>query len=312
MFITKKQWCSIEECDCGGNVFKYHDTTKNVMVAKCGIFRKIIEIDPKTKKKVWIVSKKQPCDFNYQYLGSRPEYSNTILNIKNRNIFKDEAVKFDATRIIPGPSIYGIKKKVLNYVKNDYNTIEERLKALFSFLVVSRYSSTIQQIDDIVVNNLKKEPRKTFYYPSTTPFMRVSHQESYQDYRDRIFSEKIIDRSGELVKLIPKEKPFTFFSHPLLPKIKIPNNDYVIAPTTPDLKRSHCQFIDPDPIPDTKGLLESSGNVSESDHSENSEDSGDESGESDSGESFYGSGGDDNESQSDNGGNESFYGSDGD
>ena len=293
MFITKKQWNSIEECDCGGSVFKYHDTTKNIMVAKCGLFRKIIEINPKTKKKSWVSSKKQPCNFNYIYPGQRP-------------IYKIDEIKID--------HIAEINKKVNCIAENDNNTLEERLKALFSFLFVSRYTSTIQQIDDIVKNNLKKEPRKTFYYPSTTAFMRVSHVEEYIDYRNRIFSEKIIDRSGNYSEpnnltysniKIKKEQATVLFSHPLLPKICLPiKYQEPIAPGTPDITtKNMCQFIEPDPILDSKNDNES--DQDESDHSENS----DNSDNSDSGESFYGSDDENDSPESDND-NGSFYGSD--
>ena len=70
---------------------------------------------------------------------------------------------------------------------------------IFQYLFVSNHSSTIQEIDLIVKYNLKRETRKIFYYPSIG-HLRVSHRETYEDYRDRIFSKKIIDLENILIK----------------------------------------------------------------------------------------------------------------
>jgi hypothetical protein len=64
---------------------------------------------------------------------------------------------------------------------------------LFSFLIVSKNSATLDEINILVKNNLLREPRKTFYLVSTGRFLRVSHYESFEEYRDRIFSKKIVN-----------------------------------------------------------------------------------------------------------------------
>ena len=158
--LDKNSFDEIEKCNCGKDVFRFHNTTKNMFVVKCPNFSHEINKNIKT----WVPSKKQPCDFYCVYYGPR--------QVLIENVKKVVVSKF--TEI----------------------SLEERLKILFRFVVVSNHSSTLDEINLIVRNNLKKEPRKTFYFPSTTLVMRVSHLESFEDYRDRIFSEKIVDLSN--------------------------------------------------------------------------------------------------------------------
>ena len=80
----------------------------------------------------------------------------------------------------------------------------KRLRFLFDYLLISNHSSTIQEIDLLVINKLKREPRKTFYYPSIGN-LRISHYESFEDYRARIFSEEIVDRDLPPKILIQKK-----------------------------------------------------------------------------------------------------------
>ena len=47
-FITKEIYDNIEECNCGGPVFKYHDVSKNIFIVKCGYHKKILDIDKLT------------------------------------------------------------------------------------------------------------------------------------------------------------------------------------------------------------------------------------------------------------------------
>jgi len=167
--LTKNEFDSITECDCGKPVFRYHNTSKNVFIIKCPNTR--YEYDLKSRK--WVISKRQPCDLYAVYNGSRPQ----LAEIKN--------------------------KIITPYIEKC--DIEKRLRLMFDFLLVSKWSSTIQEIDLIVKNKLHREPRKVFYYPSIG-HLRVSHRESYTDYRDRIFSEKIVDRSEPVVKQIKNVK----------------------------------------------------------------------------------------------------------
>ena len=165
-FITKEQYDSIEECNCGGPVFKYHNTSKNVFVAKCGLYKEIIELDKKTKKMSFITPKKPACNWEVMYNGPRP-------------IFVEINKK--------------LNKSVEKNIKSPDEQLEEKLKLLFRFLYVSNHTSTLDEINLLVKNNLLREPRKTFWFPTTGLFMRMSHKESFEDYEKRIFSKKIID-----------------------------------------------------------------------------------------------------------------------
>jgi hypothetical protein len=157
--LTKHAFDDLCECHCGKPLYKITDGSKNISYARCNYTKE--EYDIKTKK--WVISKKQPCDFLAIYHGERPVI-----------IHKPKPVK-------------------MKYVEK-YN-IEKELTNLFNFLFVSNRTSTLSEIDIIVRTQLLREPRKKFYFPSTTIFPRFSHYETFQEYRDRIFSEKIVDRS---------------------------------------------------------------------------------------------------------------------
>jgi hypothetical protein len=172
------------------------------------------EYDIKTKQ--WFFSKKKPCDFHCVYNGERPvlEYIKKVLTVSKK-----------ATEI----------------------SLEEKLKLLFSFLMVSNHSSTLDEINIIVRNKLKREPRKTFYLVSTTKHLAVSHYESFEDYRARIFSKKIIDL--EYIEPKKKHEPVHFITHPLLPKIKEPVKEKKNVKREPTIKPKEkpiiniCSFI---------------------------------------------------------------------
>jgi hypothetical protein len=205
--LTRNDFFDIEECECGKPVWKYHNVSKNTHVMKCANTK--YEIDIKTRK--WTLSKKQPCNLYNVYHAERP----IIAEIK--------------------------KKVIIPYIKPlDF---EKRLQLLFDFLFVSNHSSTIQEIDLIVKNNLKREPRKTFYYPSIG-HLRVSHRESYEDYRDRIFSEKIVDRTTVPVIKEPVIK---------IPVIKIPvvKKPVVKKPVVKEISNDFVDVSDSD-VSDTE------------------------------------------------------------
>jgi hypothetical protein len=167
--LTKKDFFQIDECNCGKNPFRYTDVSKNVYVAKCPLMKE--EYDIKTK--TWISSKKQPCNFYCKYYGPRPvfeEVKNTL--IRKANVIQD--------------------KNVL---------LEQKLRLLFRFVFVSRHTATLDEINILVKNSLRREPRKEYYFPSPG-HLRISHYESLEDYRDRIFSKKIVDLSN-----LPEPEP---------------------------------------------------------------------------------------------------------
>ncbi len=162
VLLTKKDFFQIEECYCGKYPFRYTNVSKNQYIAKCNYTG--VDYDPKEKKTV--PSKKQPCTFYCIYHDSRPvfqEIKNTLIKKTGNETNKDQA-------------------------------LEEKLKLLFRFVFVSNHTSTLDEINILVKNSLRREPRKVFYFPSIGS-LRISHYESLEDYRDRIFSKKIIDLS---------------------------------------------------------------------------------------------------------------------
>jgi hypothetical protein len=173
-FITKSEYTAIEECNCGGPVLKFHNTSKNEFVARCGYFKKIIEIDRQTKRKIWITPKRPACDWRVVYPGERP-------------VFKE---------------INNVLVKSVTVDKRTHNEqLEESLKILFSFLHISNHSSTLDEINILVKNNLVRDPK----FP----------EETFKEYEKRIFSKKIIDLSHTIPTPIV-ETNFTFYDSPCL------------------------------------------------------------------------------------------------
>ena len=168
--LTKNDFDEINECDCGKNLYRYHDSSKNIYFAKCAYMKEEYDI----KKKTWITSKKQPCKTFICYHGPQPIFT---------EIKKKEKVIFLPLKI----------------------NLEESLKRMFNYLFLSTHSSTIDEINYIVKYQLNREPRKTFYFPTTPPFMKISHRESFQDYHDRIFSQKILDVL-QTIKIVKQQK----------------------------------------------------------------------------------------------------------
>jgi hypothetical protein len=181
VIYTKSDFLDLEECHCGKSLFRFHDTSKNIYVVKCAYSN--TEYDIKTKK--WIIAKKQSCGFVGTYQGDKP-----VLKKKE---------------IIPIKKVIEVESK-----------INIKLELLFKFLLVSRCSETLQEINLIVVDILKRNPQKIYYYPTTTIFMKESHRESFEDYYKRIFSK---DNSDKIeIKIQPiLNKPVFFLKHFLLP-----------------------------------------------------------------------------------------------
>ena len=93
-----------------------------------------------------------------------------------------------------------LKKACVVKVDKDV-ALEEKLRLLFRFVFVSNHTSTLDEINILVKNNLKRESRKVYYYPSIG-HMRISHYETLQDYHNRIFSKKIVDLNYFLPPII--------------------------------------------------------------------------------------------------------------
>ena len=170
--VTLAEYQETIECFCGKKSFKIYNSSKNERYAKCAYFKE--EYDLKTKK--WIQSKKQPCKFMIIYSGERPIFQ----EIQNKPI------------------------KVFEKPVDPHLFLEKRLTELFRYLFLENRNTTLQEIDMIVIHQLKREPRKTFYYPTIGLWLKIAHREEYRDYHDRIFSKKIIDLS--LIKSKIKSK----------------------------------------------------------------------------------------------------------
>ncbi len=231
--LTKKDFFQIEECYCGKKPFSYTNVSTNTHVSKCSTVKE--EYDIKTRK--WVPSKKQPCEFNCVYYGERVVFN----EIKNKLIQK------------------------ANRFENKDTALEKKLKLLFQFVFISSHSETLDEINIIVKNELLKEPRKIYYFPSPG-HLRISHYESLEDYRTRIFSEKIIDRS-HLIKPDPKiECDITFFSpRELFPGLKTvkpvkPVKTVKAIKPVKKLVISSSQFI---VVPEDKDLVSDSDKDSE-------------------------------------------------
>ena len=148
--LTKKNFFQIDECHCGKSPFRYHNSSKNIFIVKCNTRKE--EYDLKTRK--WVLNKKQPCNLHCAYYGERV----VLEEVKNKLILKAK-------------TSYICKDKIL----------EEKLRLLFQFVFVSNHSSTLDEINILVKNSLKEEPRKK--------------GESLEDYEERVFSKKIVDLS---------------------------------------------------------------------------------------------------------------------
>jgi hypothetical protein len=224
VFYTRRDFFELEECHCGKALFRFHDTTKNIYVAKCQYTP--TEFDLKMKR--WVTSKKQPCNFIGTFNGERPVFSELTNTVKR-------------------------------ITKNTSINLEERLNILFSFLIVSKLNSTLQEIDLIVKNRLRREPRKIYYYPTTGLFMREAGRESFEDYRTRIFSKKIIDYSEPPPKVVPKLPPVTFVKSEIIPK------KVVTKVSTPRKKTVAHHFIDTPEEPETENSDSESSEEQDSD-----------------------------------------------
>ena len=181
-FITKEIYDNIEECNCGGPVFKYHDVSKNIFIVKCGYHKKILDIDKLTKRKVWIIPKKISCNWLCVCKGERPIFKeiNTINTINTILI-----------------------KQIEQKLKTKNEILEEKLRVLFKFLFVSNHSSTLDEINILVKNCLLKDPKQNL--------------ETYEEYHDRIFFKKIIDLSHTIV-IKKLDIPIVFFDFSFLKK----------------------------------------------------------------------------------------------
>jgi len=153
--ITKGEWLDTDFCDCGKQIFKYQDTTNNVFVMKCKLPYSKDSSDGNTS------SKKQGCGMFKVYFGERPVYD------------------FSS----------GTCKKDENNETNDL--IFYKLDLLFKYVLVNQNINThktslsVQYINYLVKNKLKR----------LTLGNHENKTETIQEYKDRIFSRVLIDKT---------------------------------------------------------------------------------------------------------------------
>lgn len=176
--ISLEEWLEYDECKCGGPLFKYHDTTCNVYVVKCGHVKESLDI----KTRLWFPSKKQPCNFiNICRGDEQPDYSD-----------------YSAP----------VRKKVEKI--NPHTFLAEKLDSLFKFYFLTKKDITIQEINSIVKFKLNRKIRYVYYLVTAGPILKESHREPMEEYYSRIFSRPIKDVNCLIQKkiktpLIPSE-----------------------------------------------------------------------------------------------------------
>jgi hypothetical protein len=127
--IDFDDWKEIDSCECGGPIFKIHNSSKNIYIAKCGHTKDTLEIEPKSKRKVWVKSKKQPCKFLAYHQGPK--------------------------------SVFYKKTEIKNHfvMENPHILLHNQLKSLFDYLFIEEKYTFLQEIDIIVKNKLYRTPR---------------------------------------------------------------------------------------------------------------------------------------------------------
>jgi len=172
--LTKKEFIELDECKCGGPVFKFTNTSKNICVVKCGY----ITHEYDTKKKEMVKSKRQPCNF---YRSTKPEIITTSKKVLTDNI---ENITENMQN--------------MNITQKETNKIEKELLLLFNYLLISNKASTLQQINNIVKNKLNRKINTNY---SNDPKL-----ETYEEYNKRIFSRPIVERNPIIIIKKPQDK----------------------------------------------------------------------------------------------------------
>ena len=123
--ITLEEYHDITHCACGAGLFKYHDSSKNIFVAKCINVKELYD----QKQKLWTKNKKQPCDFICIFKAETP-------------VFKKE---------IP-------IKKIKEIVVNPHKQLRYNLEVLFRYFYLDQSrKATLQEIDHLVKFHLWKK-----------------------------------------------------------------------------------------------------------------------------------------------------------
>ena len=181
------KWRKMVQCNCGGKLNKWNNISDNTFHVMCA--KPKYECDLKAKKWTKPSVRRRSCGYHKIFKGGKSHEFSEKISLKEE---------------LP-PKKYKFKA----------HTLEEDLRQKFKYLLLSGHSGTLQQIDIIVKQKLKREPRRKYYNGQHNAFLY--DEEDIEVYYKRIFSQKIIDKSSKSsskVRSLPNsgnvnDKPFT-------------------------------------------------------------------------------------------------------
>lgn len=181
-------WRYCEECECGGPVFKYTDTKKNIYIVRCGHNKETYEMKQKTC--VWIKSKKQPCSFIGVYIGEKP------IHVK-----KEKAC---AIKKLPNPN----------------HLLRSKLILLFKNYQYDRRGLILQEIDHVVEFHLERKPKmesetmeqyydRIFSKPIIDKYIQKIDISKYESEKNELEIEDSEDSEPDLEEIEPSESEYS-------------------------------------------------------------------------------------------------------
>jgi len=202
--ITHEEWLETDYCECSKPVFKYHDITNNVFVLKCKNGN--VSVTGNVHENVYNVSNVSNVS---KLIDSFESMDLTVKNRKTRcNLFEVyEAGSYEDSICLQIKTKKQTQKKAMKEINEN---LKDRLDILFDYAKVNnindRINLTIQEINYIVKFKLHRITIGKFY--------RVG-KETLEDYRERIFSRPIIDKSIKFTKKKKKTNESHFITEPL-------------------------------------------------------------------------------------------------
>lgn len=127
--ITYDEWLNTETCICDGNILKYHDSSNDCYVLKCGITKDDFDM----KKKEYVKNKYQPCNY-------------FAVHLKNTNNQKKESEENTNN-----------PKKNIEVIKNPNKDLEENIKRLFNVYFSTKRLGILREINITVRNKLHRK-----------------------------------------------------------------------------------------------------------------------------------------------------------
>ena len=171
--ITNDEYKEITHCSCGTSIFKYHDSSKNMFIAKCKNVKELYD----TKTKSWINSKKQPCGFIC--------------------IFKDETPIFKKEIVI---------KKIKEISPNPHKILRYNLDNLFRYYYLDKSrTTTLQEIDYLVKFSLWR-PQKQLD-ETMEQYQKRIYSEKIIDRNTKIINLSNINVDSEYIFTEELEEP---------------------------------------------------------------------------------------------------------